>query len=124
MTGTNEKLYKVLGKNGEPLHGGGVCWFLPENGEPGAWMPKIYGRLVPCRNGYHLIERNQFSRWANWFSHVFEAEYSGEIKADKSGGRPKFVVRQARLIKEIANPFVLTYPTSGTTQYTVTTATS
>jgi len=52
MTLPNEtKLYKVLGPDGEPIHGGTGVWYLPKNGNPGEWMPPTAGTIVVCMNG-------------------------------------------------------------------------
>ena len=93
----NERLFKVLGKDGEPFHGGSGKWSLPANGEPGDWMPPIKGDLVPCANGYHLCREKDLLRWLG--PTIWAAEYRGERIDDDE----KIVVREARLIYQYAN---------------------
>lgn len=91
----DEKVYKVLGTNGEAMNGGTGKWFLPHGKRPGKWMPKIKGDLVPCKNGYHLCRENDLVHWLG--PTIYEAEYRGGcIDADD-----KIVVREARLLRRM-----------------------
>ncbi|HUX30180.1 MAG TPA: hypothetical protein VMV78_06085, partial [Thiobacillus sp.] len=76
MTTPPERLFKVLGDDGRPCHGGTGRWRLPHDGKPGDWMPPIEGDLVPCENGYHLCREGDLADWLG--PHIFEAEYRGE----------------------------------------------
>lgn len=57
-------LYKVLGPNGESVHGGRYNWSLPNasTGEPGAWQVDEGGPLIGMR-GFHLT-RNPVDWWS------------------------------------------------------------
>ena len=89
-----ETLYKVLRADGVPVYGLGV-WNLPHDNEPGEWMPKIAGSLVPCKNGYHLCRREDLVRHLS--ECVYTAEYSGEYIDSVN----EIVVRRARLLAPI-----------------------
>ena len=95
MTTPPERLFKVLGDDGRPHHGGTGRWHLPHDGKPGDWMPPIEGDLVPCENGYHLCREGYLADWLG--PHIFEAEYRGE-RLDTDD---KIVVREARLVREL-----------------------
>jgi hypothetical protein len=85
------KLYKVLGKNGEAVHGGDGAWH-----RDGEWMPPIEGELLPCQNGYHLSRKEDLLLWLA--PTIWEAEYKGErLNHDK-----KVIVRQARITKKLS----------------------
>jgi hypothetical protein len=88
-------LYKVLGALGQSIHGGNGTWFLPQDDQPGEWMPAIQGPLEICARGYHLTS-DPF-QWWTLGARVFEAEWkSGDL--DKSGD--KYAVRDVRLLRE------------------------
>src|SRR3989304_296374 len=85
-------LYKVLAEDGTPFHGGSGRWALPADGKPGAWMPRLAGRLVACRYGYHLCERDNLIYWLG--PTIWEAETrSRKLLRDGT----KSVVSTARL---------------------------
>ncbi len=89
------KYYKVLGKNGEPCNGGIGKWNLPENGQPGQWMPKIEN-IMPCVRGYHLCRAEDLLLWLN--EEIYKAEGRGEFIRHENN---KDVFPEARLIKKI-----------------------
>ena len=89
------KYYKVLGKDGQPCNGGSGKWHLPENGQPGHWMPKIEN-IIPCVRGYHLCRGEDLIFWIN--TEIYEAEGNGEFIRH---GNTKDVFPEARLIKKI-----------------------
>ena len=93
MTLQQEKLYKVLGANGEAINGGTGKWFLPHGNRPGKWMPKIVGDLVPCENGYHLCREKDLVLWLG--PTIYGAEYRG----DRVDADDKIVVREARILR-------------------------
>lgn len=64
-------LFKVLDKNGYPLHGGVGRWYLPQDGEPGDWMPHV-SNLIPCKRGYHLCRPTDLPYWLG--PTIYEAE--------------------------------------------------
>ena len=84
-------LYKVLGENGEALHGGKGQWNLPQDGESGEWMPYV-DRLEMCASGYHLVERGALVRWIGPTIYEAEADQEGELIEDG-----KHCVHTARL---------------------------
>ena len=55
-------LYKLTGPEGEPVHGGSGEWPLPTEDGPGEWR-SVKGDIIPCRNGLHLLERDDIRRW-------------------------------------------------------------
>jgi len=89
---TKERLFKVLDLDGSAFHGGCGKWSLPQNGQPGDWMPPIEGELVPCKNGYHLCRTIDLVRWLG--PSIWSADCRGERLDDDN----KIVVREARLI--------------------------
>ena len=89
-------LYKVLAEDGTPFHGGSGRWALPADGKPGAWMPRLAGRLVACRYGYHLCERDNLIYWLG--PTIWEAETrSRKLLRDGT----KSVVSTARLLRRL-----------------------
>ena len=95
-----QTLYKVLGVDGKPHHGGSGRWHLPTQHKSGkwkaaAWMPAIKGDLEPCANGYHLCRKDDLLGWLGPVIHI--AEYDGELV--EAGD--KVVVRRVRLISTI-----------------------
>jgi hypothetical protein len=91
------KYYKVLGKGGVPCNGGTGQWYLPKDGKPGRWMPKIRN-IEPCVRGYHLCRKEDILQWLN--AEIYEAEGRGEfIRHDNN----KEVFPEARLIRKIEN---------------------
>jgi len=93
-------LYKIVGANGESIHGGGGAWSLPLGEQPGEWMPRISGKLAVCQSGYHLTPK-PLSFWVPG-ARVFEAEYRGDVDATQleSSDSPKVAARESRLIRE------------------------
>ncbi len=86
------KYFKVLGHAGLPFNGGKGKWNLPQNGNPGDWMPKIE-EIIPCRSGYHLCEFTDLMTWLG--PEIYEAE--GKFIRDNN----KTVFQQARIIRKI-----------------------
>ena len=96
------KLYKVLGPNGECIHGGGTraafSWSLPVDGNPGAWV-EAEGPLEPCNNGLHLTTEPVI--WMKSGGRVFEAEVASNEPRLACDAPDKFCVRRARLVREL-----------------------
>ena len=88
------KRYKILGKGGVAANGGIGQWSLPQDGKPGAWMPKIEN-IEPCVRGYHLCRVEDLVYWLN--EEIFEAEGRGEFirHGDKD------VYPEARLLRKL-----------------------
>jgi len=87
--------YKVLGPNGECIHGGTGSWPLPQGNEPGAWMPKIEGELKFCKRGYHVLRFEHLVRWLG--PTIWRVEIAGEVLEDAD----KCLVRTTRLVSKI-----------------------
>lgn len=94
------KLYKVLGRNGEPINGGYGKWSLPRGGKPGKWMPSIEGEIIACKNGYHLCERKDILRWSST-QEILIYEAVGRGDCDKRDDKIAF--RQAQLKRKIGS---------------------
>ncbi len=86
-------LYKALDPDGTTIQRW-AKWHLPEGGQPGAWMPRLEGKVKICGNGYHLATERKLLFWFG--PRIFEAEHRG----DKRWGYGKVAVREARLIRE------------------------
>ena len=90
--------YKVLTADGGATHAyNDFHWPLPEGRKYGAWVKPIQGKLVACKNGYHVCGRAGVIEWLN--ARIFKCEWRGEfIWKDKNKVR---VVREARLVREL-----------------------
>ena len=89
-----ETLYKVLGSNGKPYHGGAGTWSLPSSDGPGDWMPPM--EVIPCRSGYHLCRGAK--HLIHWLGpEIYAAESRGEVVEAEN----KVVAAEARLICRI-----------------------
>ena len=87
-----KRLFKVLNQNGTPCHGGSGQWHLPTGDAPGRWMPPIRGKLIACKNGYHLCHKDNLVDWLG------PAIYEAETRGERQGYGNKIVVREARLL--------------------------
>ena len=67
------QMYKWLRPGGVPANGGNGRWHLPHGGEPGQWMPRIEGELIPCQRGYHLCRVADLPYWIGPSLYVVEA---------------------------------------------------
>ena len=83
------KLYKVLGKDRQPYHGGNGQWPLP-----GEWL-EVDGPLILCEHGLHLCREKDLVSWLG--PEIWEVEYEGEIVEAEN----KVVVRKARLVRRL-----------------------
>jgi len=91
---TEIKRYKILGKGGVAANGGIGQWSLPQDGKPGAWMPKIEN-IEPCVRGYHLCRVEDLVCWLN--KEIYEAEGRGEFVRHVD----KDVFPEARLLRKL-----------------------
>ena len=82
--------YKVLGKGRKCSYGGVGTW-----PKPGVWTKPVDGKLVPCKNGYHVLKREQLVLWLG--SEIWEVEPDAEIIEDND----KCVTRRARLVNRL-----------------------
>ena len=88
------KRYKILGKGGVAINGGTGQWSLPQDGKPGAWMPKIEN-IEPCVRGYHLCRVEDLVYWLN--EEIYEAEGRGKFVRYEN----KDVFPEARLLRKL-----------------------
>jgi hypothetical protein len=89
-----ETYYKILNEDGTPAHGGTGKWSLPQNGQPGEWMPELTN-LEPCERGYHVCTIDQLLYWLG--PAIYIVECAGEhIAADD-----KHVLGRARLLSRV-----------------------
>ena len=93
----SEVLLKVLGPNGESIHGGSGTWHLPKGKRAGAWMLDVDGPVRACHNGYHLTKLSGFHEWTREGCTVYLAEGRGDQDAEGH----KIAFRQARLIRRL-----------------------
>jgi hypothetical protein len=89
--------YKVL-LNNHSCVGSDMDWtpYLPKEGKPGEWAPKISGKLELCERGYHLTDETHLIGWI-YGNQLFEAEPRYRILE----GDDKIACRQVRLIRQI-----------------------
>ena len=87
-------LYKVLNEDGSARQGTGT-YSLPTDSTPGEWMPRIEGKLVPCRRGYHLCRREDLVHWLGPV--IYEAEARGDVIETDD----KIVVPEVRLLRRV-----------------------
>ena len=89
-------MYKVLGANGESIHGGSGVWPLPHDGQPGEWTQAVKPRV--CVAGWHLVELRDLPAWLKPDCTIWEAEGRGPSDSDGNG---KTAYTQARLIRQV-----------------------
>ena len=90
----SERLYKVLNEDGSAFHGGTGVWSLPQDGNPGEWMPPI-DKLNPCASGYHLCREQDLVSWLG------PAIYRAEARGARIDCDDKIVVSEARLLSPV-----------------------
>lgn len=91
--------YKVLGKDGQSIHGGKMTWSLPTDGRPGEWHSLDNDKpLLRCLNGFHLTNAPRL-RWSPG-DRVFLAEPRGVTLSGRDHG-DELVCREARLVREL-----------------------
>lgn len=92
--------YRVLDLDGRAIHRDKGQWKLPEEGQPGEWMPPITGQLSPHGNGYDLYSIADLLDWlgpviwkTDWRNKPLSRDYL------RSGN--KLIVREARLLSRV-----------------------
>ena len=92
------KLYKVI-KNNKAKDGGNFDYtpYLPKNGKPGKWLPKIRN-IAECERGYHVTP--YWNMYDCEESQIYEVEVRGIQKKNEPGTIDKYVVQTMRLIKK------------------------
>ena len=97
-------LYKVLGLDGKPCHGGSGVWSLPTDDNPGDWMPVIK-RVVPCQSGYHLCRKQDLVNWLG--ESIYECELDSGVEfvvSDDNKDSSKIVTGgRVRLVRLCSN---------------------
>jgi hypothetical protein len=83
------RLWKVLGENGEPCHGGLGAWPLPGKGEQwGAWRDAEPGPLRPCcATALHGCRDEDLIDWLGPRIHPLEFDGEPVVHANKVYGR-------------------------------------
>ncbi len=93
-----QKLYKILAKDGQSVHGGSLKWSLPTK-EGDGWKPGEWHEVAPpvsvCSRGLHLITEAGLMRWYKLNTVIFEAEGAGAESKDTE----KIAFERARLLK-------------------------
>ena len=96
---TETTLYKVLGKDRQPVHGGVGQW-----PEPGEWH-SVAPPIIPCERGLHVCMVDDLIAWVRDGVTLWAVEVAGERIAHAG----KVVVERARLVEYIGpvSPVVL-----------------
>lgn len=68
--------------------------YLPKDGKPGKWLPKIK-KIKICKSGYHAFELENILEWAN--AQLFEVELRGVSII----GDTKTVAQQMRFVRKV-----------------------
>ena len=101
LTYQSRPVFKVLGANGESIHGGSLTWSLPvvdgDTVTPGQWH-EVVGEIACCSNGLHLTTAP--ARWWQSDARLFVVEYEGDTDTEGGADDDKIAVRRARLVRE------------------------
>lgn len=105
-------IFKVLNSDGRELHGEKLQWNLPQNGQPGEWMPWAgEGRLGQNDKGQFYFEGKKKSGVKGFSLYrdrevlerlgptIYEAEYLGD-HSEAIHRRDLIYVREARLLRK------------------------
>lgn len=95
-------LWKVLGENGEAIHGGSGVWPLPTDGKPGKWLT-VKGAPECCERGLHLVADPL--PWWRAKAALFVAE--GDLGKPFHLDGNKVAFKRARLVCEITRDWPL-----------------
>lgn len=91
-------LLKILGPEGQSIHGGSCTWALPKGKRGGKWMPPVEGEIRACGTGYHLAKLAGLHECTAKGCLVFLAEGRGDQQAHEN----KVAFREARLIRRLS----------------------
>ena len=87
-------LYKALDEhNHSPYTDFDFSAYLPKNGRPGKWLPKVV-ELSLCHSGWHGCQDGNIIEYLN--ANIYEIETKGAIQE----GDDKFTAQQIRLIRK------------------------
>ena len=79
-----------------PYSGFDFSPYLPRNGKPGKWLPKVEA-LEMCERGYHFCEIGDLLDWLD--AEIYEVETRGETLE----GDDKCAAQQIRLVRKCEN---------------------
>jgi len=89
------KYYKFLTENNKGQYSGfDFSNYLPKNGEPGEWLPKVESLNI-CHSGYHACKREDVFEWLN--AQMFEVELRGK----KITGDNKIASQEMRFVRKL-----------------------
>ena len=87
--------YKVLNNGKGPYSGYDYTEYLPKDGKPGKWLPKV-DKLELCVSGYHVTDAEHLIEWIDG-NQLFEVAVKGKkLKSDD-----KTSCKQMRFIRKI-----------------------
>lgn len=89
------KYYKVLYNGISPYANCNYSEYLPKDGEPGKWLPKVK-TLKLCDRGYHVTDAEHLIDWIDG-NQLFEVEVKGDVLT----GDNKTVCQQIRLVRQV-----------------------
>jgi hypothetical protein len=90
-----QMLYKVWDENGRSPVSGQGAWRIPQQDQPGKWMPPVRGDLASGTRGYHLCRPQDLPNRLGPV--IYEAEWRGEQLDTPAGA----LVREARLVRRL-----------------------
>lgn len=93
-----DTLYKIVGPNGEPLHGGSGAWPLPDGDTPGEWWDIPAEDVQACRVGLHVTDAAHLAGWVPTYGDpvIYRAETRGPVW--RVGDGDKYVCASVRLL--------------------------
>ena len=87
--------YKVLKNGKSPYASYDYSEYLPKDGKPGKWLPKV-DNLELCDSGYHVTDAEHLIDWIDG-NQLFEVE----VKRKVLKGDNKTTCQQIRLVKQV-----------------------
>ena len=87
--------YKVLKNGRSPYASYDYSEYLPKDGKPGKWLPKV-DNLELCDSGYHVTDAEHLIDWIDG-NQLFEVE----VKRKVLKGDNKTTCQQIRLVKQV-----------------------
>ena len=95
--------YKLLADKKWPKWGKVPVYHTPRGFMPGEWMPRVKGQIVPCENGYHVLELKDLPYWLlsySWDTVKTKRDYSAEYVSTISLYECEFLPRGRRVTDE------------------------
>jgi hypothetical protein len=87
--------YKIMNNGKSPYANFDYTEYLPKNGKPGKWLPKI-DKLELCKSGYHVTDAEHLIDWIDG-NQLFEVEVKGKaLKGDN-----KTTCQKIRLVRQV-----------------------